>query len=461
MVAALVPGALIAGRYRLEQQVARGGMGSVWRAQHVELDAPVAVKFMTTNLEPSLLARFEREAKACARLVSPHIVKVSDFGTFEGSPYMVMELLEGEDLGARLKREGRLPLAILARVAEQIGKGLSVAHAAGIVHRDLKPANVFMARAGNEEIVKLLDFGVARETESRMVDDHTTSGVILGSPHHMSPEQAAGELVDTRSDLWSFGVLLYQGLTGKRPFDGATLTATLLAITTKRAEPPTAIVTGLPPEADAFFVRALSRQTAQRFQSADEMVAAFLRFAGESRSASLSSAERPAKESASELSPSLEAPTVATGSQVISGVERGVSVRTTKSRGAFVAVPLVVVAGVLGGWFVFRQTSPAAPQPEPVAAPLQASTAAPAVVPTSSSSGTAASPTVEPIVSGAASASAASIASEKPKSGVTVRPEPRKPPPLPTQAATAAPTKGACPAGKAPDPFTGLCVTKR
>jgi serine/threonine protein kinase len=274
--AELQAGSSIAGRYRLERQIARGGMGSVWLATHLQLDAPVAIKFMTTNLEPSLIARFEREAKACARLNSPHIVKVSDFGVENGAPFMVMELLSGEDLGARLKRDVSVPFDRLAVMADQIGRGLSVAHEAGIVHRDLKPANVFLARTGREEVVKLLDFGVARETEQRMVDDLTTSGVILGSPHHMSPEQAAGESVDGRSDLWSFGVLLYQSLTGHRPFDGPNLTSILLAITSRSPAPPSTLVQGAPSGVDAFFERALRRDRRDRFQTAEEMAAAFV-----------------------------------------------------------------------------------------------------------------------------------------------------------------------------------------
>jgi len=156
-------GTVIAGKYRLERPLARGGMGAVWVARHLQLDEQVAVKFMDISLPSAADARvrFEREAKSAARIRSPHVVQILDHGVDGEIPYIVMELLEGEHLGTRLKREGRLSLAAAAAITEQVTKALHRAHKAGIIHRDLKPANVFLARVDDDdEIVKILDFGI-------------------------------------------------------------------------------------------------------------------------------------------------------------------------------------------------------------------------------------------------------------------------------------------------------------
>jgi serine/threonine-protein kinase len=287
MVFRPVPDAVIGGKYRLLRRLAGGGMGAVWLAKHVTLDAEVAVKLMSPLLTdtPTALSRFEREAKASAQLKSPHIVKVQDYGIEDETPFMVMEALEGEDLGERLNRVGRIPLPELSVVTTQIAKALRVAHEAGIVHRDLKPSNIFMAREGNDETVKLLDFGIARETRTQLVKDpssaprelveeRTGSGVVLGSPHHMSPEQAHGEKVDHRSDLWSLGVVLFRALTGQRPFEGEAMTVVMLAVVSRPIPRPTEVRPDLPADLDRFFERALSRDVSQRFDSAMDMAAA-------------------------------------------------------------------------------------------------------------------------------------------------------------------------------------------
>ncbi len=252
-------------------------MGSVWVARHEVLDVDVAVKQMAPELATTELARarFEREAKASAQLKSHHIVRVHDYGVDDGTPFMVMELLEGEDLGERLKHDGPMTLSELAPVVHQICKALEVAHDAGIVHRDLKPSNVFLAREGDDEVVKLVDFGVARETKTNLVEEKTTSGTVIGSPHHMSPEQARGERVDQRSDLWALGVLIYRALTGEKPFAGDAITAVLLEVVTKPIPRATLVNPALPPDIDLFFDTALSRNVTRRFQRARTMARAF------------------------------------------------------------------------------------------------------------------------------------------------------------------------------------------
>ncbi len=269
-------GLVIAGKYRLERALARGGMGSVWVARHLGLDVPVAIKFMNGALSSldEALVRFEREAKLSARIRSPHVVEVLDYGTDLGRPYIVMELLLGEHLGERLRREGRLWLPDAAAIVIQVAKALHRAHEAGVVHRDLKPANVFLSRVDDEEIVKLLDFGIAKAGWGED-GEVTKTGVVLGSPSYMSPEQVRGiKYIDHRSDLWSLGVLLYRALTGKMPFQGESNLDVALRIAGEACPLATSLVPELPPEVDELLARALARDREHRFQSAREMAAA-------------------------------------------------------------------------------------------------------------------------------------------------------------------------------------------
>lgn len=273
-------GKVIAGKFRLEWPIGRGGMGTVWAAMHLQLDMPVAVKFMDPSAaDADGRQRFEREARAIAQLRSPHVVQVLDHGVDNGMPYIVMELLEGEDLEARLRRMKKLPLLVALRIFTQSAKALRRAHDAGIVHRDLKPNNVFLARVDDEEVVKLLDFGVAKMAWTGALDPHnesTQQGLLLGSPCYMSPEQARGNKnIDHRSDLWALAVILFRSITGVRPFDANTIADLIIKIC---AEPPpiaSQIAPDLPPGLDDFFLRAFSQDPDQRYQSALEMASDF------------------------------------------------------------------------------------------------------------------------------------------------------------------------------------------
>jgi serine/threonine-protein kinase len=254
-------------------------MGAVWVARHLQLDEQVAVKFMDISLPTVADARvrFEREAKSAARIRSPHVVQILDHGVDGEMPYIVMELLEGEHLGTRLKREGRLSLSAAAVLTEQVAKALHRAHKAGIIHRDLKPANVFLARVDDDEIVKILDFGIVKSMNGGGASGEATkSDVLMGSPNYMSPEQARGaRTVDHRTDLWSLGVVLFRVITGKMAFSGDSVVDVILKICTGPVPSATAAAPDLPPEVDAFFARALERDPARRFSSAREMGADF------------------------------------------------------------------------------------------------------------------------------------------------------------------------------------------
>lgn len=277
----LAPGVVIGDRYVLTRPLAKGGMGSVWVARHRELDVDVTVKFMMPTLVNSaeLRARFEREAKVAARLRSQYVVQVLDFGIDDEMPYIAMELLQGESLADRLKRESRIPLPIAARFLTQTCKALKTAHEAGLVHRDLKPGNVFLALKDGEEVVKVLDFGIVKDTAKNDADENagaTDTGVMMGSVHYMSPEQIrSSRQVDHRSDLWSVGVILYKMLTGNAPFPGTNQGDVMVRVCTDVAPPPSSFLSSLSPAIDAFFVRAFTRDPAGRFQSAQEMADVF------------------------------------------------------------------------------------------------------------------------------------------------------------------------------------------
>ncbi|MEZ4306630.1 MAG: protein kinase [Polyangiaceae bacterium] len=278
----IAPGAVIGGKYRIERALARGGMGSVWVARHVQLGSTLAVKFLDASFAASAAhrARFEREARSAANLKSPHVVHVQDYGFEDESPYIVMELLEGEDLSQRLHRVRRLSTHDTARILVQVGKALRKAHEAGIAHRDLKPANLFLARVDDDEVVKVLDFGIAKEQHG-IAGEATRTGEVIGSPHYMSPEQVRAEKdIDHRTDLWSLGIILYRMLVGSLPFPGDQLGPVLAKILTDPIPVPTQHAPDLPPTLDPFFARALARDKHQRFQSIHELVDAFQAAAG-------------------------------------------------------------------------------------------------------------------------------------------------------------------------------------
>jgi len=273
----LAEGMQVGANLRLVRLLGQGGMGSVWLADHLTLQTQVAIKFVATEgADSSVFERFRREATAAAQLKHPHVIQVFDHGVTEnGQPYIVMELLEGEDLATRLGRVGRLAPAEAVSVIGQAAKALSKAHASGIVHRDIKPENIFLSEIDGEVFVKVLDFGIAKS------DDHkakglTSSGALIGTPYYMSPEQArSSKDVDHRADLWSLSVVAYHCLTGVRPFDGETLASVFVAIDRGIYSPPSGMVRALPASVDSWFAKALNHHPSCRFGSAKELARTF------------------------------------------------------------------------------------------------------------------------------------------------------------------------------------------
>jgi serine/threonine protein kinase len=281
-------GLVVGGKFRLDAMIGRGGMGSVWSATHVTLGHRVAVKLVAREFVRSAeaLRRFDAEAKAAARLASRHVVQVFDNGTLDdGTPYIAMEMLSGENLEQRISRQGSMPLNEVVEILSQCCKGLARAHAAGIVHRDIKPDNIFLARSPDEdrEVVKILDFGVAKITQTEEGStSQTGTGAVLGTPLYMSPEQARGSRdVDHRTDLWSLAMVTYFALTGLLAIGGETFGDVLLKIC---VEPLPSLRAGaplLPLSVDRWFQQACAREPAERFQSAQEFIDSLRAAAGD------------------------------------------------------------------------------------------------------------------------------------------------------------------------------------
>ncbi len=265
---------------RLISPLGAGGMGAVWLADHTALNTRVVVKFMLDNLDSSTSARtrFKREAEAASQVKSPHVVQTFDYGlTTDGVPFIVMEHLEGRDLGAEISARGALEPVMVIRIVSQVAKALSKAHAAGLLHRDIKPDNIFLCHGETDDelFVKLLDFGIAKTHTTdgeAALDGQTKTGQVIGTPFYMSPEQVtAQKVIDLRSDLWSLGIVAFEALTGKRPFDGPSFGALAVKIATTDPPKPSDENPALPPSVDAWFAQACARDPAGRFGSAREL----------------------------------------------------------------------------------------------------------------------------------------------------------------------------------------------
>jgi eukaryotic-like serine/threonine-protein kinase len=263
----IAPGAVLAERYRLEERVAAGGMGEVWRATDLLLERSVAVKLLRESLaeDPIVAERFRREALLAAQVSHPNMAGVYDYVQGEGRPGIVMEFVEGETLAQRLAREGHLSVADSVRVADGILSALRSAHETGIIHRDVKPGNVMLTANGG---VKVTDFGIARA-----VTDHTLTetGAVIGTAHYLSPEQVAGRQATPASDLYSVGAVMYEMLAGKKPFEAETPIAAAMKRLTEEPPPVRSVRKDVPEAVARVVSRALVRDPAERYVTADEM----------------------------------------------------------------------------------------------------------------------------------------------------------------------------------------------
>ena len=258
------------GRYKILGELGRGAMGVVYKAEDPNLDRTVALKTISLDKDAEGRAEYQKrfmlEAKAAGKLNHANIVTTYDFGEVDGMAFLAMELLEGTDLRKRVQR-GPIPPLEAVEIGCQVAEGLAYAHQRGIVHRDVKPANIMLPERGP---AKIMDFGLAR---MRLADHKTSTGIVLGTPRYMSPEQISGQPVDHRSDIFSLGIVLWEMLTGKRLFSGTEIEQVSHSITYVEHEPPTRVNPELPAMLDFVVARALKKDPAVRYQDADEMAA--------------------------------------------------------------------------------------------------------------------------------------------------------------------------------------------
>ena len=281
-VSAVAPGTVLAGKYRVTKVLGEGGMGVVVAAVHVQLEEPVALKFMlpTALGSAEAIARFLREARAAVKLKSEHVARVSDVGTLEtGAPYIVMEYLEGSDLSAALTLQGPLSPAEAVDYIVQACDALAEAHSLGIVHRDLKPANLFVTRRRDgSPLVKVLDFGISKSSalnEQGGAGSLTKTGGLMGSPVYMSPEQMrSAKDVDARTDIWALGIILYELVGGRRPFDSETLGGIMSQVLTTSPTSLQQVRPGLPPVLYDVVDRCLEKDRDRRWANVGELVSA-------------------------------------------------------------------------------------------------------------------------------------------------------------------------------------------
>lgn len=285
-----LPGTVLDDKYRVEEKIGSGNFGTVYRGMHVQLNHPVAIKVFRPVVGSGALESIERfrlEGISACRINHPNAVTVLDFDVSVGSlAYLVMELLEGHSLADEIQQLGTLPASRCAQIAAAVCDVLAVAHDAGIVHRDVKPSNVFLHRGKGEELVKVIDFGIAKLSDqgTSAMDSAsartTATGVLVGTPAYMAPERLSGEPYDGRADVYAVGVVLYEMLTGNLPFESGDggYWSLVMMITSREPERPSAIKPSVPPELDAIVLRAMSKEPASR-PSAGELARA-LRGAG-------------------------------------------------------------------------------------------------------------------------------------------------------------------------------------
>ncbi len=487
MRATLAPGALGAPNVRLVRKITEGGMGSIWEGEHIGLKTNVAVKFVLGELDDNeeALTRFAREATATARIKSPHVVQVFDHGKNEdGLPYMVMEFLEGEDLEARLERDGKLPPALVFQITLQAAKALAKAHDLGIVHRDVKPSNIFLTDLEGEVFVKILDFGIAKLShDDPLRMSMTQTGAVIGTPYFMAPEQmTSAKDAGPTSDIWSLGVIAYRALTGRLPYESDTLAGLAMAIERGKFPAVSLLVPDLPAGINDWFKRAIAKNPSERFANIREMSEELGKLVRTQAGHQVLTSSSPppsmragAKEPAAELAalpklPSVR-PEVGATTQMnrpltqMSSTQALAAHKRSSSRRLVVVGVVASVLGSLGalGWFLYesarsRQAAADAAAASAVVeqgATSSSSRADDPAAPSSAAPDASAveAPSAEPSASAPASASASAPASASAALPPPVRPPPPRPlPPRPSAAPSATAPPAPKPSASAPPP---------
>jgi serine/threonine-protein kinase len=384
-------GQVLDNKYQLTEFLGKGGMGAVYKGRHVVIGKTVAVKFLLREFAKNkeVVQRFYREAQAAAAIGHGSIIDVMDVGISpDNEPYLVMEYLEGENLGAMLERAGPLSMQAACGVMEPVLLALQAAHQKGIIHRDLKPDNIFLVyRESESPKVKLIDFGISKFSEGLQGEKLTQTGLVMGTPAYMSPEQARGDSdLDHRSDVYSMGVILYEMLTGKLPFSGDNFTAIIINILTADPMPPTEAFSDFPAEAETTLLRSLVKNPDGRYQTSLEFLDALRKISGYS--------ER--REKLTQVAAGITSKTFAGGnlgvdvntsdgdfmasevlSEVISGSTptgwAGTSPQAEKKRSILLPLgmvaAIVVLAGIVVGLLLFKKRDQRAPVIVPTAPP--------------------------------------------------------------------------------------------
>jgi serine/threonine-protein kinase len=279
-------GRVIGDKYGVTGLIGEGGMGAVYEAEHLAIGRLVAVKVLHPKhaQKREAISRLQHEARVAGTIGHPNICEIYDMGRLDdGSPYVVMERLHGETLAERIQRDGVVPFVEVSEVVLQVLSALSAAHEKSVIHRDLKPDNIFLVqRANMPSVAKLLDFGISKvQAADHAAMDLTRTGMVMGTPYYMAPEQARGDrTLDQRVDLWAVGVILYEALTGRRPFVARNYNALLMQILTSRHRPVTELVPSVPAAVSLLIDKALSKMREDRFQSAQEFQQALLHVRG-------------------------------------------------------------------------------------------------------------------------------------------------------------------------------------
>ncbi len=434
----LRPGQILAGKFRIERVLGEGGMGVVLAATHLTLGQLVAIKLMLPQAlsHPENVERFEREARAAVRLKSEHVARVSDVGRLEnGSPYIVMEYLEGEDLDRVIELRGVLPINTAVDYVLQACEAVGEAHAAGIVHRDLKPKNLFLTtRVSGKPLVKVLDFGISKSTvDSDLSLTSTTQ--TMGSPNYMSPEQLrSARNVDQRTDIWALGAILYELLTGQVPFVAASVTELAAMVVADTPRPLSDLRPEVPPGLVAAIAKCLEKKREDRFQSVADFAEAISSFAS---AEGVAKAQEILSASGRFSQPRVTAPPeptsvrlVGPGASTNSAWDRTQLATNSQRRGPIVIGAVIALVAILGvtGFEVVRRTStppaqtiafsPTASAPTVIASssPLPSTLAAAATAPVLSAS----VPVVHP--------TGGVVVRAKPDAGVVVAPVVTHPP---------------------------------